>query len=468
MIGRKYLLSLAVAVLTTSAAGDVIVLKDGRRLEGEIVADHGTRVTIDTMVSERIRAELSFSRDEIDSMERKPVPQGFFEPPPPPPRASEPAPTKPDEALYLEVPIDGVFGEEVFAAGIEKALRYARRYRVEHVVFRINSAGGDLDEAADIWKVLRKYDRQISYHALVQKCLGDALAIAIWCDDLFMLPGATIGGSNVSMSGEGAEQEAVLRKQLAVNLAIEAERQGHSPDIVRAMFDPAEKIAAWRDDDGVVEWGPEPPADLEPDGVIFAVGDDQLLVLEHDVIVTLGGNSVDGSAADIGPLLGFTEWSEESGYGRQAMAETVAKKEKEKLDDQARYAERVRETIERRDLAERALEHNLKGAAKWDPSKGQYSTYGSRWGWGWGWRRSYRVSTLMTQDSEHEWRMRTDTAMRYLYDAAQAVRVLSELDQVAAEVGLEPKFEPGELRLIADDIQTKYDQLATTRGRRRW
>ena len=101
------------------------------------------------MVSERIRAELTFSRDEIDSMERKPVPPGFFEPPPPPPRATEPEPTKPDEALYLEVPIDGVFGEQVFAAGIEKALRYARRYRIEHVVFRINSAGGDLHEAAD-------------------------------------------------------------------------------------------------------------------------------------------------------------------------------------------------------------------------------------------------------------------------------------------------------------------------------
>ena len=48
--------------------------------------------------------------------------------------------------MYLEVPIEGEFGEEVFADGVGAVLRYARRYRIR--------------QAAEVVTALTKLDRE--------------------------------------------------------------------------------------------------------------------------------------------------------------------------------------------------------------------------------------------------------------------------------------------------------------------
>ena len=87
-IGRC--LALAVCSLVSSAVGDVIEMRDGRRFEGEIVAEDPSTVSIDTRVSSTIRTTLKLNRADVKGVERKPLPEGFYEPKPAPPRVSDP------------------------------------------------------------------------------------------------------------------------------------------------------------------------------------------------------------------------------------------------------------------------------------------------------------------------------------------------------------------------------------------
>ena len=110
-------------------------------------------------------------------------------------------------------------------------------------------------------------------------------------------------------------------------------------------------------------------------------------------------------------------------------------------------------------------------AAENDPSDGDYSTYSSRYRWNrsLGGRRGWRESggsSRLTKDSRTQWRMRTDSAMIYLERAAKAARTLQRLEREARQLGLEPTFEPGELKLIAADMDSKYRQLGAMRNRK--
>ena len=47
------------------------------------------------------------------------------------------------ENSYLEIPLDGRFGDQITARGLEDALSTARCLGAKHIVFTINSPGGD-------------------------------------------------------------------------------------------------------------------------------------------------------------------------------------------------------------------------------------------------------------------------------------------------------------------------------------
>jgi hypothetical protein len=70
---RPALLAAALVALATLARADVIVLKDGRREEGEIVREDGAGVVVRTGLG-----ELSFARSEIVEIVRKKTPRAEF------------------------------------------------------------------------------------------------------------------------------------------------------------------------------------------------------------------------------------------------------------------------------------------------------------------------------------------------------------------------------------------------------
>ena len=446
------------------AGADVVEMTDGRRFEGEIVRQDETSVSIDTRVTATIRTTLRLDRSEIESIERKPLPEGFFDPPPAPPRLSDPQKDSPQDTLYLEVPIVGEFGRDVFADGVSKALRYAKRYRILHVVFVIDSEGGDLEDIEATYTLLRNNRRVLTYHAVVRNCTGGALAIPVWCDSMHLLPGARLGGSErpLSASSRMSDEDQILRAQIARGVVRETGLEGTVGDVVRAMIDPAVVLAAWRDEGGEIQVASAPPAGLPAERLVFRVGGGQVLVLSDRQAVELGAESFAGDIESLGAVLGFSHWKEESDYGRRAMEEAAAQKKRDAAQVQAKYAEAVEENIRKRGIAERYLEESVQRAAEWNPNDASYDYYVRRRGWGW---RGSKIR--MTYDSRVRWQQLSDTAIGYLREAARAVTTIERLDRQAIELDLEPTFRPDELVWIKEDIQTKYNYFAANQDRRR-
>ena len=113
----------ALLCLLSTAHADVVTMKDGRVLEGEILGGGNGTVMLDTMVSPTIRTTLRLDRAQIDDIERKPLEAGFFDPPPPAARVSKAKDFDPRAKLYIEVPIIGRLGTDVFADGVLAAIR---------------------------------------------------------------------------------------------------------------------------------------------------------------------------------------------------------------------------------------------------------------------------------------------------------------------------------------------------------
>jgi hypothetical protein len=460
---------LAVATLLVchcaDAGADVVTMTDGRVLEGEIVAEQGTTVVLDAKVAPTIRATINLPRAEIKSIERQPLPPGFFDPPPPAARVSKTDDFAPGASLYLEVPIIGRFGTDVHADGVLAAIRYAQRHRIEHVVFPIDSTGGSYEEARAIYEHLRKYSRHLTYHALIHDCLDGALAVAIWCDTVSMVPGAAIGGT-ARIDGDSAEAtvDTVTRAQIAREVAREAERRGRRGVVVRAMIDPLQEVVGWRTADGRVEAAERAPEDLPAKDVIFRVGPKETLNLSYNQALRLGLPPFEGTAADLGDLLEIDGWELESDYGTRVMAETVARKRDEADKTAFAFSERVRKNISQREMAEAYIQDSLRQAAEWNPTNDTYQTYARRWRWGW--RDGVSHSSTWTNESRRRWQNRTDATAYFLREAARGIKTLAELESEAKELGLEPMIAPGELQTMARDVQVKSDYLAANRNRR--
>ncbi len=452
--------------LAVTADADVVEMLDGRVFEGEIVAQDDNTVSIDTQITPSIRTTLHLRRLEVRLIEQRPLPDGYFDPPPAAPRVSDPTAFSGSHTLYLEVPIEGRFGTDIFADGLADILRYARRYRIEHIVFVVDSGGGEFEEIEAVYAELRRHRRVFKYHALVRSCIDAALAVPVWCDTIHLLPGATIGGLS-SVSGRdsaNAAEDELVRAQIAREVVREAGLRGDVGAIVRAMIDPFQSLAAWRDEQGEIVVDVAPPEGVADDAMIFQVGPGRLLALSYDQGVALGMKVFDGPVADLGAALEIDEWTPESEYGVQTMTRTANRKAMEAAEASLHFADVVEENLRRRAILERNLEENVRQVAEWDPTKGSYDFYSRRYGWGW-YRRTSR--TRMTQDSRMRWQRRTDLTMGYLKQAAQAVTGLERLDREGLELGLEPMFTDQDLAWIKNDLQGKYDQVAADRNRSR-
>jgi len=87
MLCRRLILLTALLATGQAAFADVIIRNDDHRFEGEIIAEDKGTVSIDTVIA-TIRTVLKVKRSDIKSLEKNPVPPGFFNPPPAPERLS--------------------------------------------------------------------------------------------------------------------------------------------------------------------------------------------------------------------------------------------------------------------------------------------------------------------------------------------------------------------------------------------
>ena len=458
------------------AGADTVFLKNGQSFEGVILSQDETVVVLDTMVSGIRASGLRLKMAEIDRIETGDVAEGFFTAEPAPPALSPNAVQVEDRSgLYLTVPIMGELGTDAVAEGVMRAIAYAKRHRVPSLVFIVDSTGGDLDEVLMINRAMRTEHRPITFHAIIKRCQGAALAIPLMCDTVHVLPGALVGDTPTEL-GQGSrkygnEDEQVLRTELARRAYEYAVSQGAPGLVVRAMIDPLEELAAWKEPGGELGLAATLPTDVPAEDAIFVTRAGEMLILKYDQLVALGLPTLTGGAEDLGEALEINNWQKESDYGEATMAELSGIRRKQLASNDTRFQDELKSNLVKRETTQALIENSVKQARDWDPTNGDYTTYAKRYGWG-GWGRGnrrdidYAPGTTMTRDSRDEWQRRSDLTMGYLRKAAKACNAMKSYDKEAVTLGMEPTYEEGELDRMIQDLQVKYDFVQEQRNRR--
>ena len=466
----------AVLMLPKIVGADTVVMKDGRSFEGSIISEDDSVVVIDTMVSGIRASSLRLNMADVEAIEKAPVQAGFFAAEPAPPLRKTGAVTAHhSDGLYLMVPIQGALGTDVVGDGVARSISYAKRYRVPHLVFVVDSPGGDLDEVLMITRSMRRAGDQVSFHAVIRRCQGAALAIPLLCDTLHVEPGAVIGDTEQELGAGskqyGDEDDQVVRTELARRAFEYAVNQGSPGVIVRAMIDPLEPLSAWNKPDGRLGLAMDLPTDVPEESVIFTTEAGEMLVLDYEKIVALGVPSLEGGVDGLGAALEIDGWQAESDFGKSSMEESARLHRTKQATEDSRFKKQIKANILKRETIQSSIENNIKQAMKWDPTEGDYSTYSKRYR-GWGNRRGgtnddyYAPGTTFTRDSRDEWQRRSDLTMGYLHKAAKACQSMKRLDDEARKLGLEPTYNGGELDMMIRDMDVKYNFVQEQRNRR--
>jgi hypothetical protein len=348
-------------------------------------------------------------------------------------------------------------------SGLRKCLAYAVRYKIQHVVFVIDSQGGDQVAAREIYELLGKYSDRVKYHALVRDSVGVAMAAAVWCDSVFLLPGANLGGVILTFDEEPTGAPEVLRSQIAWEVGTAAEKRGWPAAIVRAMIDPQVRVVAWRDG-GSVQTGVRPPPSVSRGDLIVAARPGTVLTLSRAEAAALGiGRTFEGSAAGLGYELGLDPWVAEGDYGARTMIAAARARQKE-LQSAARKTEAsIHRLLERRKSIERFVERNLTIAHEWDPKQSAYSEYDKHVS---SWERYWGGAPIPGTITRSRWRELTDVTLRALSEARKGIVEMKKLDDEAESLGIERSYPEEELDRLLDDTEIKMQRLMFWRKRK--
>jgi len=94
--------------------------------------------------------------------------------------AAAPAPAADAPPTFMTVPVRGPLVEAVHADGLKAVLDWASRSpRIGHVVLHIDSAGGSAAAAKAMLAHLRHERKRFTFHALVERAVGPAAAVAL-------------------------------------------------------------------------------------------------------------------------------------------------------------------------------------------------------------------------------------------------------------------------------------------------
>jgi hypothetical protein len=452
-------------MVASSAHADVVTLSDGRQFEGLVRSDQGDTIRFETVVSDT-RVTIEFKRSDVKSVDRKPVPDELFESAAGEHRIAPPPASQQATTLYLEIPIVGRFRETVFVQAIRSTLAYAKKKGINHIVFNVDSDGGAVEDAGAVYKTLTEFAGTLHYHAVIRKCLNDAIVIPFLCETVHLLPDAVIGGTSQKMENLprkfGTKDEQLVRSQIAGDLYDAARKRGRDGRLIRAMIDPEQPLAAWIDDKRDLAMGTAPPQNITPDRVIFQVGPGSVLQLTFDQARRLGVPTITGGADRLGHELNLPGWREESSYGRDAMNRVIAGRKRAASSAQAKYEDKLTQNIRMRETASRAIEVNIKQAAQWNPTSDSYSKLSAYWGWELG--LDFDIQ-LWTPESRARWRDRSDACLYFLTKAQDNIKLMIRLDKEAVPMGLSPTFKADDLAYMLEDVSMKVQMLARHRNR---
>ena len=325
----------AVLLLPVSrAAADVITLKTGETIEGEVLEVTRTAVTIKTKIH-NIATTQTIRRSKIKDIEYKDLPEGFWDSGRKPKEPAEDEPEVAEEAeddqptrgrasarrdpssQFVVVPIKGGIGSEVTAYGLKRALTQARG-RADHIVFVVDSPGGYVYEAVAILDLLKEFDEQFEFHCVIEEgAISAASVFAAGADHIYVHPGARLGGAVAYSSDQStgaAEVDAKFNSIWSANIASRAESKGHSGDAFRAMVEL--EAVLWQADDGSLS-ASRPVNGTQIDGA------STILTIRASQMIDAGmATAIEGDPSEIGSLIGDEDWTEYPKIGERAMAQT--------------------------------------------------------------------------------------------------------------------------------------------------
>ncbi len=281
-----------------AAPADVILLRDGKELKGEVVSRSESAVVVRVAIS---GGTMQRTLDPADVKEicPEPVQSGI---------------------AWLEIPVFGEIGVDVTADGVGKALAQARRLKVRRVVLLIDSPGGQISEQMAICdRLLAAKDLQPV--ALVKHAYSAAALIAMACPTIVMHPDGQIGGAVGLYPPDKTNPlpRPVEEKFMSVIRARDrmvAERAGHDPLFVDAMSD-ISAVISMRSENGKVRLSAGEVA-----GVRLLKGKGSILTMTSREALAAGLSSATvASLAELGRSLGYAadEWHSAGGQGRAIM-----------------------------------------------------------------------------------------------------------------------------------------------------
>ncbi|MEK6703248.1 MAG: hypothetical protein AABZ53_13360, partial [Planctomycetota bacterium] len=337
-------------MLTTTicARADIVYLSDGTWIKGTILKETDSDVEIDGKTNSGIAVRTTISKGRIASVIRSETPAADpAKPDPAKPDASKPDATKPDAPKekekekfvgdFVVIPLEGTFGVDIYPKGVELALDQAIHKGIKHVVFKLDSGGGQVWAADTIAKMMKDRESKLKYHAVVKKAISATIWVVVGCNSVAATPGSTLGGAVMfTENGDtGAKEvDGKFNSIIAAELSASAEARGFSAELVRSMMLPDRKLIAYKkvgkDSAGkpVDVWtlAESLPADLPPDTVTDNLSDGHRVVtLTSEQMYKYGvaKRLAKDSEEELATLVGDPKFKSAGDFGAQSMKQAL-------------------------------------------------------------------------------------------------------------------------------------------------
>ncbi len=129
---------------------------------------------------------------------------------------------------------------------VKRVIREAEENKAQAIVFRINTFGGRVDAATQIKDaILNSKVKTIAF--IDKRAISAGALIALSCEKIIMVPGASMGASTV-VDQEGKKQSEKYQSYMRSEMRATAEKNGRRTEIAQAMVDESIVIPDLKDD----------------------------------------------------------------------------------------------------------------------------------------------------------------------------------------------------------------------------
>lgn len=129
---------------------------------------------------------------------------------------------------------------------VKRVVKEAEENKAQAIIFRINTFGGRVDAATQIKDaILNSKVKTIAF--IDKRAISAGALIALSCEKIIMVPGASMGASTV-VDQEGKKQAEKYQSYMRSEMRATAEKNGRRTDIAQAMVDESIIIPDLKDD----------------------------------------------------------------------------------------------------------------------------------------------------------------------------------------------------------------------------